>query len=67
MIDEREDEIRRRAYSIWESEGRPDGHHERHWLQATKEVDAATEKGAGEAQKPIDPALMPIGDPAGAA
>ncbi|WP_108004856.1 DUF2934 domain-containing protein [Mycoplana dimorpha] len=58
MIDEREDEIRRRAYSIWESEGRPNDQHERHWKQATEEMGVASgearrkrspRKGAGEA------------------
>jgi hypothetical protein len=34
----REDEIRRRAYSIWEEEGRIDGKHEEHWRRATEEV-----------------------------
>ncbi|PLU57684.1 hypothetical protein BMJ22_33635 [Sinorhizobium medicae] len=32
--DQREELIRRRAYVIWEQEGRPDGQHERHWEQA---------------------------------
>ncbi len=33
----REDYIRERAYQIWEKEGRPDGHHDRHWQQAAEE------------------------------
>lgn len=36
----REEQIRERAYQIWEMEGRPDGDHERHWQQATEELKA---------------------------
>ncbi|PST24023.1 DUF2934 domain-containing protein [Mesorhizobium plurifarium] len=35
---EREELIRRRAYAIWEQEGRPDGQHQRHWEQAAREM-----------------------------
>ncbi|HEX3861815.1 MAG TPA: DUF2934 domain-containing protein [Stellaceae bacterium] len=27
-----------RAYEIWEREGRPDGKHQDHWLQAKRET-----------------------------
>ena len=46
--DNREDHIRERAYQIWEKEGRPDGHHERHWQEASDEwstAEAAYHKG----------------------
>lgn len=33
-----EDSIRRRAYAIWEREGRPDGRDRDHWLQAQWEL-----------------------------
>jgi len=33
-----EERIHRRAYEKWESEGRQDGHHERHWREAQVEV-----------------------------
>ncbi|HXV24150.1 MAG TPA: DUF2934 domain-containing protein [Alphaproteobacteria bacterium] len=36
----REDRIRERAYQIWQKEGRPLGHHERHWYQAEAEIRA---------------------------
>lgn len=32
------DFIRRRAYEIWETEGRPHGRHVIHWLRAESEV-----------------------------
>lgn len=31
--------VRRRAYEIWEEEGRPDGKAEAHWLAAERELD----------------------------
>ncbi|MBX5010395.1 DUF2934 domain-containing protein [Rhizobium lentis] len=36
----REDEIRKRAYSLWEQEGRPEGKHRDHWIRAEDELDA---------------------------
>ncbi|HVS52715.1 MAG TPA: DUF2934 domain-containing protein [Opitutaceae bacterium] len=32
------DAISRRAYELWEQEGRPDGNDLRHWLQAEQEL-----------------------------
>ncbi|MGH8019128.1 MAG: DUF2934 domain-containing protein [Opitutaceae bacterium] len=32
------DEIGRRAYEIWESEGRPEGKEKQHWFQAAEEL-----------------------------
>jgi len=32
--------VRTRSYFIWETEGRPDGRHLEHWLQAAKELEA---------------------------
>ncbi|MBB4574932.1 MULTISPECIES: DUF2934 domain-containing protein [Rhizobium] len=39
----REDEIRKRAYSLWEKEGRPEGKHRDHWIRAEHELDARGE------------------------
>ena len=36
--------ISRRAYELWEQEGRPDGADLRHWLQAEKEVSTRQEQ-----------------------
>jgi len=36
----REDRIRERAHALWLQEGQPSGHEQRHWEQATAEVDA---------------------------
>ncbi|QKK33312.1 DUF2934 domain-containing protein (plasmid) [Rhizobium indicum] len=43
--------IRRRAQEIWEAEGRPEGEHERHWLQAERE-----QAGDGELPQTSSPA-----------
>jgi Protein of unknown function (DUF2934) len=37
-----DDAIRMRSYLIWEREGRPEGRHEEHWLQAAQELRAET-------------------------
>lgn len=34
------EEISRRAYELWENEGRPEGNDMRHWLQAEQELGA---------------------------
>jgi hypothetical protein len=42
------EEISRRAYEIWESEGRPGGCDLRHWLQAEQELSARPTNRGGE-------------------
>ncbi len=42
MTNEREERIRKRAYDIWEQEGRVEGKHEAHWQQATEEIDGGS-------------------------
>jgi hypothetical protein len=39
MIADREEEIRKRAREIWESEGRPEGRDIAHWEQARAEIE----------------------------
>ncbi|WP_172599268.1 DUF2934 domain-containing protein [Rhizobium leguminosarum] len=41
----REEEIRKRAYSLWEKQGRPEGRHRHHWTLAEHELDAQSETG----------------------
>ena len=33
-----QDQVRKRAYELYEKRGRRDGHHEQDWLQAEEEV-----------------------------
>ncbi|ANL28881.1 hypothetical protein AMC90_CH03090 [Rhizobium phaseoli] len=40
MSDRRHDWISKRAYAIWEKQGRPDGRDDEHWRQAVAERDA---------------------------
>lgn len=47
MTPDREQQIRARAYEIWESEGRPDGKEAEHWERAAREV---AERGDGQAE-----------------
>jgi hypothetical protein len=42
MSESAEDRIRRRAYAIWEREGRPDGRHVEHWFLAQREIERET-------------------------
>ncbi|MBL0372866.1 DUF2934 domain-containing protein [Rhizobium sp. KVB221] len=37
-----EEEIRKKAYAIWESEGRPEGQHHRHWLEALRDSERSS-------------------------
>jgi hypothetical protein len=38
MVPNKNEQIRRRAYEIWESDGRPEGADLRHWQQACDEL-----------------------------
>ena len=40
------DKVRRRAFEIWEAEGRPEGRDVEHWLRAEAECTADTAKAA---------------------
>ncbi|MBX4905821.1 MULTISPECIES: DUF2934 domain-containing protein [Rhizobium] len=40
MSDRRHEWISKRAYAIWEEQGRPDGRDSEHWRQAVAERDA---------------------------
>lgn len=38
MTEISEDAIRARAYALWEGDGRPDGSHDAHWLEALRQL-----------------------------
>jgi Protein of unknown function (DUF2934) len=44
---QREERIRRRAYDIWEREGRPEGRASEHWYRAARELDRPGEEETG--------------------
>ncbi|MGF7161590.1 hypothetical protein FHS85_003231 [Rhodoligotrophos appendicifer] len=57
MVD-KESKIRKRAYELWEAEGRPDNRHHHHWEQATQELEKGPVEKAGKgsakkADKPV--------------
>jgi hypothetical protein len=60
---EHTERIRRRAYQLWEQEGRPDGHAEDHWDKAAELV--AIEDNHEFALQPVPKAdeLGPNGEP----
>ena len=45
MADDRQERIRNRAHQIWQEEGQPAGHHDRHWHQAAADIDREDAKG----------------------
>jgi hypothetical protein len=51
-----EEEVRNRAYAIWEAKGRPEGEHLEHWQQAIKEIEQAKEAPADAAPGGVVPA-----------
>lgn len=55
MITGREEEIRARAYAIWEREGRPPGREKEHWEQARREVEAETPAPKGRSGSRLQP------------
>jgi hypothetical protein len=38
MADDLHERVRRRAYQLWEDDGRPEGSDLRHWLRAAEEI-----------------------------
>jgi hypothetical protein len=38
VLSPEDEKIRDRAYEIWERDGRPEGRHEDHWHQATRDI-----------------------------
>lgn len=51
-MSEDEERVRRRAYEIWEREGRPEGRHEEHWRRAVTEI-ASGKDGKTSAATPV--------------
>lgn len=59
MTEISEDDIRLRAYALWESDGRPAGSHDVHWLQALRELTEEAGASTGETQKMGDTPKKP--------
>jgi hypothetical protein len=57
------DVISRRAYELWEQEGRPEGSDLRHWLQAERELGAGASNGSSQLEAgTATPATSPRDD-----
>ncbi|MDX7952774.1 DUF2934 domain-containing protein [Lichenihabitans sp. Uapishka_5] len=56
MDNDTTDRIAKRAYELWEQEGRPDGRHDDHWSTAEREA------AGGEAAVPSEPHPGMMGD-----
>ena len=55
-MDNDEEAVRRRAYELWESAGRPHGEHLQHWLKAFEELaEIQGRQAAGRAGQPDEP------------
>lgn len=50
-----EETIRQSANQIWESEGRPEGHAERHWKQAVILAESENDTKGTDQKKSVDP------------
>jgi hypothetical protein len=59
MESDKEDLVRRRAYAIWEKEGRPEGRHDDHWRRAHEEMHGLEDAPKQIPEKP--PHLAPAG------
>ncbi|KQS65355.1 hypothetical protein ASG39_08930 [Rhizobium sp. Leaf371] len=56
MTEKDEDLIKKRAYALWESEGRPEGRHDEHWSKAHQEHATAENTSVlGEPDSPEEP------------
>ena len=54
---DRHEQIRRRAYWIWEEDGSPEGEDLRHWSMAEAEFEASKKGASGEAATTEVPAV----------
>ncbi|WP_276122223.1 DUF2934 domain-containing protein [Pararhizobium qamdonense] len=59
MTEISEDDIRLRAYALWESDGRPAGSHDVHWLQALRELTEEAGASGGDTPKKKAKAAKP--------
>jgi hypothetical protein len=57
MEAERHEQIRQRAHTIWEQEGRPHGREQEHWERAERELGLGTESLTTAAVKKKAPSL----------
>lgn len=59
----RQERIRRRAYELWEAEGRPEGREEAHWDQASELIAIEDNQGLTTQPRPGAVSIGPEGEP----
>jgi hypothetical protein len=59
-MSDREALVKERAYSLWETEGNPDGRHEDHWQQAEREIDGTSPATPSHVATPPEMDLEPV-------
>ena len=57
-----EETVRQLATMIWETEGKPEGHHERHWQMATKLAESVAMTPSRSVDRAAVEALLPDAD-----
>lgn len=62
MTDISEDDIRIRAYALWEADGRPDGSQDAHWLEALRQL-SEENKTADSVAEPTSPLSLVVNAP----
>ncbi|WP_426239515.1 DUF2934 domain-containing protein [Pararhizobium sp. DWP1-1-3] len=60
MTDISEDDIKLRAYALWEADGRPEGSHDVHWLQALRELTEEADSAAQDIQAPVKTSKLSV-------
>ena len=55
-----QDEIQRRAYQLWEADGRPEGQDQNYWFKAVAEIAADAAKTIKPARKRATPRAKKI-------
>lgn len=61
MGTDNEDLIRKRAYELWDADGRPDGKSHDHWERAARELEEASTSKPSLASDPIASSDLAVG------
>ncbi|WP_271894316.1 DUF2934 domain-containing protein [Candidatus Phyllobacterium onerii] len=54
MEKDKTNHVQKRAYELWEQQGRPDGKHEEHWKQAEQEFSEEEGFASGPSSRKLD-------------
>lgn len=62
MNQDRETQIRERAYRLWQADGAPDGRADEYWRQAEQQFDAQDSRAEGGAESSAEGGAEPAAD-----